>query len=216
MYNHSEEVHELFKFVEKNCVAHNIDESHGLKHAMGTVAWAEKLMLSINDISKDERNMIIYAAALHDMCDSKYRNVEEACDEICAWLKGQGWSETMASSLISIITTMSYSKLKKNFVAGDPFVYPNHGPWQRAYHIVRHADLLEAYRVVRCYLYSMHRKPEFTEDELWRETQKIFDDRVFKYVSEGWIFLDAALAFIPKLEEEAQRCLKERDTTYLL
>jgi hypothetical protein len=62
----------------------------------------------------------------------------------------------------------------------------------------------------------MRRKPEFTEDELWQETQKIFDERVYKYVSEGWIFLDAALKFVPGLEEEAQRCLKMRDTTYLL
>lgn len=207
---------EVFKFVETICTKYNIDESHGLKHAMGTVAWAEKLMTGINDISNDERNMIIYASALHDMCDSKYRNIEEACDEISSWLKMQGWSEDMATSLISIVTTMSYSKLKKNFVAGTPFVYPNHGPWQRAYHIARHADLLEAYRVVRCYLYSMHRKPEFTEDQLWQETQKIFDERVFKYVSDGWIFLDGALSFIPGLEAEAQRCLKERDTAYLL
>jgi hypothetical protein len=207
---------ELFKFVKQNCITYNIDESHGLKHAMGTVAWAEKLMVGLQDVSDDERKMIIYAAALHDMCDSKYRNVEMACDEICTWLKTQGWSETMASSLISIITTMSYSKLKKNYVAGTPFVYPNHGPWQRAYHIVRHSDLLEAYRVVRCYLYSMRRKPEFTEDELWQETQKIFDERVFKYVSDGWIFLDTALEFVPGLEAEARRCLKMRDTNYLL
>lgn len=209
-------MNELFKFVEQNCSKYDIDESHGLKHAMGTVAWAEKLMLGISDISNDERHMIVYGAALHDMCDSKYRNVEDACDEIWSWLKTQGWSETMATSLISIITTMSYSKLKKNFVAGAPFTYPNHGQWQRAYHIVRHSDLLEAYRVVRCYLYSMRRKPNYTEDELWIETQKIFDERVFKYVSDGWIFLEGALAFIPVLEAEARRCLKERDTTYLL
>jgi hypothetical protein len=207
---------ELFKFVDTICIKYNIDDSHGLKHAMGTVAWAEKLMLGLNDIEGDEKLMIIYASALHDMCDSKYRNIEEACDEICVWLKSQGWSEMMATSLISIITTMSYSKLKTNYVTGKPFVYPNHGPWQRAYHIVRHADLLEAYRVVRCYLYSMHRKPNFTEDELWQETQKIFDERVFKYVSDGWIFLDSALGFIPGLESEARRCLILRDTTYLL
>lgn len=206
----------LFKFVEETCIKYNIDESHGLKHSMGTVWWAEKLMSGLTDVSADEMKMIVYSAALHDMCDSKYRNVEEACDEICNWLRGEGWNEMMASTLISIITTMSYSKLKKNYVGGVPFIYPNHGPWQRAYHIVRHSDLLEAYRVVRCYLYSMHRKPHFTEDELWQETQKIFDERVFKYVSDGWIFLESALTYIPGLELEAKRCLKMRDTTYLL
>jgi hypothetical protein len=206
----------LFDFIEMNCIKYNIDESHGLKHAMGTVKWAEKLMSELNDIDTDERNMIIYSAALHDMCDSKYRNIGEACDEISTWLISQGWSEIMASNLISIITTMSYTKLKKTCISGQKCVYPNHGPWQRAYHIVRHADLLEAYRVVRCYLYSKRRKPDWSEDELWAETEKIFAERVFKYVSDGWIFLDSALTFIPSLEADARRCFKERDTSYVL
>lgn len=207
---------ELFNFVEMTCAKWNIDESHGLKHSYGIVWWAEKLMADCSDISDDERSMIIYAAALHDMCDSKYRNVDDACSEIHDWLTLQGWSEPMIDALISIITTMSYSKLKKMNVSCSKIVYPNHGPWQRAYHIVRHADLLEAYKVVRCYLYSMHRCPGLSEDELWLETQKIFDTRVFKYVSDGWIFLDSALKYVPELEAEARRCLTMRDKTYVV
>jgi HD superfamily phosphodiesterase len=117
----------LFKFVESTCEKYNIDESHGLKHAMGTTAWAEKLMSVYDDISGDEYNMILYAAALHDMCDSKYRNVDEACVEIKTWLLNQGWSETLADSLISIITSMSYTKLKNKQVPGQQIVYPDHG-----------------------------------------------------------------------------------------
>lgn len=207
---------DLFKFVDSMCAKYNIDESHGLKHAYGIVWWTEKLMAACNDISKDERNLIIYSAALHDMCDSKYRNVDEACSEIHDWLTLQGWSESMIDALISIITTMSYSKLKKMNTSCSKIVYPNHGPWQRAYHIVRHADLLEAYKVVRCYLYSVRRCPGLSEDELWLETQKIFDTRVFKYVSDGWIFLESALIYIPELEAEARRCLKMRDKTYII
>lgn len=209
-------MNELFKFVQTTCEKYNIDESHGLKHALGITAWAERLMAAHDDISGDEYNMIIYAAALHDMCDSKYRNIDEACDEIHSWLLNQGWSEIMANSLIAIITSMSYTKLKKNQLPGQSIVYPNHGSMQRAYHIVRHADLLEAYRVVRCYLYSKRRKPDWSEDELWAETQKIFDDRIFKYVSDGWIFLDSALKYIPELTIDAKRCLLERDTTYII
>lgn len=203
---------ELFDFVQYNCDTYGIDESHGLKHAMGTVTWAERLMAAQSDISPNERLVIIYAAALHDMCDSKYReSYEVACDEIRTWLLRQGWSDELVSALIAIITTMSYSKLKR-LATG----YPDHGEWTRAYHIVRHADLLEGYKVVRCYLYSVRRLPGASEEELWLETAKIFNERVFKYVSDGWLFLPAALAYVPELEAEARRCLKERDASYLV
>lgn len=203
---------ELFDFVQYNCDTYGIDESHGLKHAMGTVTWAERLMAAQSDISPNERLVIIYAAALHDMCDSKYReSYEVACDEIRTWLLRQGWSDELVSALIAIITTMSYSKLKR-LATG----YPDHGEWTRAYHIVRHADLLEGYKVVRCYLYSVRRLPGASEEELWLETAKIFNERVFKYVSDGWLFLPAALAYVPDLECEARRCLKERDVSYVV
>lgn len=210
------DIHSLFAFVQEICEKYGIDESHGLKHSMGTVSWAEKLSMKYDDITADENMVIIYSAALHDMCDSKYRNLNEACSEIKTWLLNHNCTEDLASVVINIITTMSYSKLKMAQIDGKPKIYPNHGKWQRAYHIVRHADLLEAYRVVRCYLYSKHRKPVCSEDELWAEIRKIFDERVFKYVSDGWIFLDQALQFVPDLEREALRCFTERDCTYLL
>jgi hypothetical protein len=207
---------DLYKFIDDTCTKYNIDESHGLKHAKGTVIWAERLMAGLDDVGQDERNIIVYAAALHDMCDSKYRNIDDASDEITDWLRKRGWSADICFDLIRIITTMSYSKLKKARLAHDPVIYPNHGKWQRAYHIVRHADLLEAYRVVRCFLYSMRNHPDWLEDELWAETEKVFDERVFKYVTDGWIFLEPALAYIPELEAEARRCLKQRDKTYVV
>ena len=207
---------ELFEFIQQNCVKYNIDESHGLKHAKGTTLWAAKLMSYYSDITREEKDMILYGAALHDMCDSKYRDVNDAATEIHQWLKANGWSEQMATTLINIITSMSYTKLKTSQKEGQNIVYPNHGSMQRAYHIIRHSDLLEAYRVSRCFLYSLRKWPNWSEDDLWAETQKTFDSRIFKYVSDGWIFLEPALQFIPDLESTARRCLKERDNTYIL
>lgn len=204
----------LFDFVQYNCDKYNIDESHGLKHAMGAVTWAERLMAGVTEISANERQLIIYATALHDMCDSKYReSCDVACAEIREWLLTQGdsWSDELIGALIGIITTMSYTKLKRLGTG-----YPDHGIWTRAYHIVRHADLLEAYKVARCYLYSVRRLPGASEDELWLETEKLFNERVFRYVSDGWLFLPAALAYVPDLELEARRCLKERDASYVV
>jgi hypothetical protein len=152
------------------------------------------------------------------MCDSKYCDIQTASDFIKEWLLENGWSKSMSDSLIDIITTMSYSKLKKSnpdYRNGN-VAYPNHGIWQRAYQITRHADLLEGYRTVRCYLYSKRRMPNSDEAVIWAETEKIIKERVLNYVKDGWIFLDAALKYIPSLEKETLRCLEEKDTNYVL
>ena len=211
---------QVFDFVEGCCSKYNIDESHGLKHSIGTVQWAFKLMDDYHDISDTECSIIIYAAALHDMCDSKYRSVEEGSNEICEWLLSNGVSLSVATAVIEIITSMSYSKLKlankMQLISGDDLIYPDHGKWQRAYHIVRHADLLEAYKVVRCYLYSKRRCPLFTEEQIWAEVRAIFNERVFKYVSHRWIFLPTALKVVPQLVLEAQKTLDSRSLEYII
>ena len=210
----------IFDFVENCCSKYNIDESHGLKHSIGTVKWALTLMDDYDDISDIECSVIIYAAALHDMCDAKYRSVEEGSNEICEWLLSDGVKLSVATAVIEIITSMSYSKLKlankRQLVSGDDLIYPDHDKWQRAYHIVRHADLLEAYRVARCYLYSKRQRPLFTEEQIWAETRTIFDERVFKYVSQRWIFLPTALNAVTQLTLEAKKCLDNRCSEYII
>ena len=89
-------------------------------------------------------------------------------------------------------------------------LYPEHGKWQRAYHIARNADLLEAYTVARCVLYNKHIFPEKTEDEHWERAEQLFQERVFRYAADGWINLPGALAMVPALEQEARRCLEKR------
>ena len=115
----------------------------------------------------------------------------------------------MAKAVIDIITTMSYSKLKAASQGSTP-TFPEHGRWQRAYHVARHADLLEAYIVARCFLYNKELHPTKTEDEHWITVRALFDVRVFNYVKEGWITMPGALAMVPALEAEARRCFEMR------
>ena len=192
------------------CERYTIDESHGLKHAIGTMKRADDILGQLEDVSEDERKIALYAAALHDTCDHKYTDVEEASRQIREWLLKQGWSIMHADAVIEIITTMSYSKLKKMFG------YPDHGPWQRAYHVARHADLLESFIVARCVLYDRKIHPERSEDAHWLRAEELFRDRVFTYVSEGWIFMPEALKEVPRLEAEAIRCLGERSMDWNL
>ena len=153
--------------------------------------------------------MTLYAAALHDTCDSKYAPVDDAAKEIGYFLRSQLWAPDDISALIKIVTSMSYSKLKKSIISGQ-IDFPNHGKWQRAYHIARHADLLEGYIVARCVLYNIHLFPEKPMDEHWQRASELFSERVFTYVSDGWIFLPGAIELAKTLETEARRCLNER------
>lgn len=201
---------ELFQFIEKMCQKYMIDESHGLKHAKGTIQRALSILATYDNVLEEERQIVIYAAGLHDMCDHKYTHVETSSNEIKKWLLGiKEWKESHVNAVIKIITTMSYSQLKINRLTGGSG-FPNHGQWQRAYHAVRHADLLEGYIVARCILYNKHIHPDFTDSQHWQRAEELFEKRVFQYVPEGWIFIPAALQQAAVLEAEARRCLRER------
>ena len=200
----------LYSFIDGLCKEYGIDESHDLQHSIRCVEWVNRLADADPTITNEERKLAVYAVALHDMCDAKYTDVRAGSRRIRSWLCANGWTEESADVIIHIITTMSYSKLRGSMVDGE-IVYPDHGQWQGIYHIVRHADLLEGYRVDRCYHYQKHIMPTISEDDCWNKVAELFQRRVFNYVADGWIFLDAALDYTETLTLEAKRRIKERD-----
>jgi len=206
----------LYAFINQCCKEQQIDESHNLKHSISALRWAHILMDSFPDLTQDERQVISYAIALHDMCDSKYTDTKVAAIKIKEWLLTQTVSEEISDVIINIIQTMSYSKLKKQMVesGSQTPIYPDHGQWQRAYHIVRHADLLDAYVVARCFLYSKHIDPDLQDEVAWSLVEKLFENRVFKYVSDGFIFYPKALELAAELTQDAKKTLKDRAFTY--
>ena len=197
----------LFAFIEGICEEYNIDESHGLKHAKDCMNFAEITMDS--DCGEEERKLIRYAAALHDCVDKKYAPVEEASRKVREFLITEDWVPDMADALINIINTMSYSFLQAKRIDGMN-VFPDHGPWQRAYHTVRQADLLCSYRVERCYQYQKRLSPDMTESECWNRVDALFNTRVFRYVENMWITTHVACALVPDLVREARRVLDRR------
>ena len=118
------------------------------------------------------------------------------------------WFEQRTQAVLNIINTMSYSTLNKAMV-DNQIVFPDHGPYQRAYHTVRQADLLCSYKVKRCYQYQKHIAPEMPESEVWVRVNNLFQSRVFKYVTNGWLNMPKAQALVPNLIKEA-----EKDLTY--
>lgn len=204
---------ELFAFVEDCCTRYGIDASHGSKHSKGCMEWVQQLFGEEPDMCAEEKKVALYAAALHDMCDKKYTNPVEASERIRSWLLTQGWSREMADAVIQISTSMSYSSLKQAAVCGIP-IYPNLGIWQKAYHLARHADLLDAYRVGRCFLYTQHIYPGIPDDECWRIVEELFEVRVFRYVQDGWICMPKAIELAKDLEKDARRSFQEKRFEY--
>ena len=198
----------LYEFVEQMCKEYNIDESHDLRHAKDCVETAYSI-LDYN-ITEDEKEVITYAAALHDCVDKKYTNVSEATEKVRTFLISEGWTNERAQAVLNIINTMSYSHLNKQMIDGA-IVFPEHGVYQKAYHIIRQADLLCSYKVERCYLYQKHVAPTMPEDEVWKRVNALFQSRVFKYVSNGWLSLPKAQAFVPNLIKKAEKILESHE-----
>jgi len=190
---------DIYEYVEHICKKYKIDESHDVTHAKDCVEFAEQLLEE--NTSEHERMITLYAAALHDTVDKKYVPVKDACAQLRIFLYAIGLTDEDASAIINIITTMSYSYLKARQEEG--LGYPNHGKWDRAYHIVRHADLLCSYRVNRCYQYQKRITPDMPKKDCWRLVEKIFEQRMMRYVSDGWIFLPKAIALVGPLFKRA-------------
>lgn len=163
-----------FKYVVETSKLYNIDESHALKHSMEVYQFAKQIYESelIKSPSLEKHKEIIYMAAIgHDMCDKKYMDEKEGIIRYQTYL-----SDCMPMSDLEIIGkiigTMSYSKVKANG-------YPDLGEYQLAYHIVREADLLAAYDIDRCIIYTMY-KNDIEYNKALVEALNLFDYRVFR------------------------------------
>jgi HD superfamily phosphodiesterase len=196
-------MNKLYDFIKDVCIRYGIDASHDLSHAKDCVNIANL----ITPVEFYEREMIVYAAALHDCVDKKYINPIEGVQNVEKFLISEGWNTERIKALIHIITTMSYSYLNSIMVDGR-IVFPDHGKYQGVYHIVREADLLCSYRVRRCYLYQKHISPNMPEPEVWKKVANLFETRVFKYVEKGWLTLPKAQSWAEKLEEVARKDLE--------
>jgi len=187
----------LFHFVLLTSQKYNIDESHGLSHSMNVLRFASEIYESeVNayPILKQQEKIIYVSAALHDMCDKKYMEQDQGIREIEEFLSENKMTPLDVNVVKLIISTMSYSTVKKHG-------FPNLGPYKRAYHIVREADLLSAYDFDRCMIYNMHRK-NGDLDEAFKDAMHIFDIRVMKHNEDGLFLTNYARQ--KSLELEAQ------------
>jgi hypothetical protein len=171
-------INRCFEYVNDATQFFKIDESHGLKHSMEVFGFAKRIYDSevLKNPYLEFQKEIIFAAAIgHDMCDKKYMNEDEGIIKYKNWLS-EFMTEPDLEIMGKIISTMSYSKVKVNG-------FPDLGEYQLAYHIVREADLLAAYDIDRCIMYTIHRDNCKYTDAL-KEALNLFDYRVFKMRSD--------------------------------
>ena len=174
----------LFSFIIMIINKLKIDESHGLLHSMEVLNNAHEIyeseLIKNPDIIK-YKNIIYISASIHDLCDKKYIKEEDIIKEIEIFLE-QEISKEDCEIIIKIITTMSYSTVKKN---GFPILYDK----EIAYHIVREADLLASLNFDRCISYKML-KLNSNIYEAFNDAEKLFNERMFKHSNDNLYITD--------------------------
>jgi len=165
----------LFQFALLTSKKYSIDESHGISHSMDILHYASNIYS--NEVKKDHslekfEKVIYISAILHDMCDKKYMDEQEGIQRIELFLKEKISKEEIDITK-SIISTMSYSKVKVNG-------FPNLKEYQSAYHIVREADLLCAYDFDRCMIYNLNKYSDDIVSAVYA-AERLFENRVFKH-----------------------------------
>ena len=185
----------IIHFVITTTAKYGIDESHGLSHSLNTLYFANRVFereVVKSPFLKPQERLIYISAAIHDMCDKKYMDEKAGIQYISDYLSS---SSTMSrpnktpilrpyevEAITKIISTMSYSTVKKN---GFPKLYE----FQTAYHIVRESDLLAAYDFDRSMMYHMNQR-NATLDEAYQNARELFLTRVLKHNEDKLFFTD--------------------------
>lgn len=192
----------LLEFVSIVSRKYAIDESHGLGHSMNVLVNAHAIysseVLKYPKL-KNQQRIIHTSAAIHDMCDRKYMDPDEGIHEIETFLSDK-IPQPEIEITKEIISTMSYSKVKKNG-------FPELKEYQLAYHIVREADLLAAYDVDRCIIYNMNRLGGDLMTA-FSDAKNIFENRIFKHFDDGLFITDYSKRKGKELEADAYKRLE--------
>ena len=191
-------ISKLLHFVIITSQKYGIDDSHSLKHSMDVLHFTHNIYESEvkhNSILANQDRIVYISAIIHDMCDKKYMNEKRGIREIGDFLEKEMGIEKRRedpefdvlkdneiTAIKQIISTMSYSTVKKN---GFPFL----GPYQNAYHIVREADLLAAYDFDRCLTYHMNMRGSNIH-VAFDDALELFENRVLKHNDHG-LFLSS-------------------------
>ena len=190
-------ISKLLSFVMLTTQKYGIDESHGLAHSMDVLHYANQIfeLEKIRDFRLEKQEKIIYVSAIiHDMCDKKYMNENDGLKNIEEFLQEKITKDEI-QIVKHIVSTMSYSKVKKNG-------FPKLNGYQSAYHIVREADLLSAYDFDRALIFSMSVHGTDVENA-FLDTEKLFHSRMLRHIDDKLFITTTGRNIAYKLELDA-------------
>lgn len=202
----------IFNYILLTSAKYKIDASHNELHSMNVLFYANEIYqdeLKRHPQLKLQEDTIFCAAALHDMVDSKYRDEKKALPEINKLIKSiytdspnNIQNSGRRPRPAKIITTMGYAKVKKNGFPEFNCMYKN-----KAFHIVREADLLTAYDFDRCLIYNLHHheinKKHVNFPQTLQIATKLFEERTFKHHTDNLFTTNYARANFMKLHNNA-------------
>jgi HD superfamily phosphodiesterase len=202
-----------FQYVTKTSELYHIDESHSLRHSMDVFHYANEIYQSeinqseffLSPFLQEQQKIIFCSAILHDMCDKKYMDESVGVAEMKKYMEGQVTGEEL-DIIIKIVTTMSYSTVKKNG-------YPDLGIYTLAYHIVREADLLAAYDIERCIIYKM-KQFDYEYLDALQEMKTIFESRILLYIQDNLFVTEYSKKKAKELHNQCIIKLEEIDKIY--
>jgi len=177
----------------------NIDESHALKHSIDVFNYANNIVeskIQTNPILNKQRDVISVSSLLHDMCDSKYILNEPSELNNIDNILIQHMNDKDRMAVSNIISTMSYSKVKKNG-------YPNLHEYQDAYHIVREADLLSGFDINRCIIFGL-KKENLEYTDAVKRAIDLYDSRMSKYIEDDLFISEYAIKKANELNNQSK------------
>jgi HD superfamily phosphodiesterase len=190
-------INAAFHYVIQTSQTNNIDESHALRHSMDVYHFANNIYDSeiyVNSFLKEQKNIIMCSAILHDMCDKKYVDEKVGIKNMNLFMQHYVPAEEI-NVMNSIISTMSYSTVKKNG-------YPDLQNYNWAYHIVREADLLAGYDYERCIIYQMmHNNDDYLTSI--KKANDVFHKRTLLYIKDDLFVTDYSKQISKTLHENA-------------
>lgn len=164
----------LYQYATKVLRDANFDSSHDMTHFLNVYNFAKQIISEEegelisglpNEIAKE---IILYAAFIHDVVDSKYVNSDLAVKNLKQLFAENNYDSGRADIIIYLISHMSFSKRIKRKKDGLPLIEP--GRLHLAMSIVCDADQLDAYRIERAIAYQHHKFGNLEEPE---KTKKI-------------------------------------------
>lgn len=188
----------MFHYVNLISFKYSIDESHSISHSMNILHFANEIFESeqLRYPKLREQEKIIYVSAvLHDMCDKKYLNEQNGLNELERFLVPKITPAEIYATK-QIISTMSYSKVKKNG-------FPDLGCYMHAYHIVREADLLCAYNFDRSMIYHINQN-ECSLSVAFENAYELFQTRMLQHNADGLFITEYSKRKSLELELEAK------------